>query len=82
MAAQNGVLANPVGVSRQCNQRDIDTISKFIGAGGATIGVAVSGAGVGIVFGSLLIGYARTPHLNQQLFSYALLGFALSEAFV
>merc|ERR1712145_20366 len=32
------------------------------------------------VFGSLIIGYARNPSLKQQLFSYAILGFALSEA--
>ena len=32
------------------------------------------------VFGSLIIGYARNPPLKQQLFSYAILGFALSEA--
>ncbi|KAL5243050.1 hypothetical protein ACI65C_010460 [Semiaphis heraclei] len=37
-------------------------------------------AGIGTVFGSLIIGYARNPSLKQQLFSYAILGFALSEA--
>merc|ERR1712241_1039532 len=52
----------------------------FIGAGAATVGVAGSGAGIGSVFGSLIIGYARNPSLKQQLFSYAILGFALSEA--
>merc|ERR1739844_20398 len=55
---------------------DIDSAAKFIGAGAATVGVAGSGAG----FGSLIIGYARNPSLKQQLFSYAILGFALSEA--
>merc|ERR1712223_1554990 len=54
--------------------------AKFIGAGAATVGVAGSGAGIGSVFGSLIIGYARNPSLKQQLFSYAILGFALSEA--
>jgi len=39
-----------------------------------------AGAGIGSVFGSLVIGYARNPSLKQQLFSYAILGFALSEA--
>jgi len=38
------------------------------------------GAGIGSVFGSLVMGYARHPVLKQQLFSYAILGFALSEA--
>lgn len=61
-------------------QRDIDQAAKYIGAGAATVGVAGSGAGIGSVFGNLVIGYARNPSLKQQLFSYAILGFALSEA--
>lgn len=61
-------------------KKDIDSAAKFIGAGAATVGVAGSGAGIGSVFGSLIIGYARNPSLKQQLFSYAILGFALSEA--
>lgn len=61
-------------------RRDIDQAAKYIGAGAATVGVAGSGAGIGSVFGSLVIGYARNPSLKQQLFSYAILGFALSEA--
>ncbi|CAH1775566.1 unnamed protein product [Owenia fusiformis] len=61
-------------------QRDIDQAAKFIGAGAATVGAAGSGAGIGSVFGSLVIGYARNPSLKQQLFSYCILGFALSEA--
>merc|ERR1712119_279185 len=60
--------------------KDIDSAAKFIGAGAATVRVAGSGAGIGNVFGSLIIGYARNPSLKQQLFSYAILGFALSEA--
>ncbi|XP_031566494.1 ATP synthase lipid-binding protein, mitochondrial-like [Actinia tenebrosa] len=60
--------------------QDVDSAAKFIGAGAATVGVAGSGAGIGTVFGSLIIGYARNPSLKQQLFSYAILGFALSEA--
>merc|ERR1711970_263565 len=38
---------------------DIDSTAKYIGAGAATVGVAGSGAGIGTVFGSLIIGYAR-----------------------
>ncbi|XP_005857789.1 PREDICTED: ATP synthase F(0) complex subunit C3, mitochondrial [Myotis brandtii] len=79
--AQNGV---PQLIQREFQtsaiSRDIDTAAKFIGAGAATVGVAGSGAGIGTVFGSLIIGYARNPSLKQQLFSYAILGFALSEA--
>lgn len=54
--------------------------AKLIGAGAATIGVAGSGAGIGTVFSGLITGYARNPSLKQQLFAYAILGFALSEA--
>jgi len=67
-------------ISTTVARRDIDSAAKYIGAGAATVGVAGSGAGIGSVFGSLIIGYARNPSLKQQLFSYAILGFALSEA--
>merc|ERR1711972_1077050 len=67
-------------LSTSAPKADIDSAAKFIGAGAATVGVAGSGAGIGSVFGSLIIGYARNPSLKQQLFSYAILGFALSEA--
>ena len=60
-------------------KQDIDSAAKFIGAGAATVGVAGSGAGIGSVFGSLIIGYARNPSLKQQLFSYAILGKAILE---
>jgi F-type H+-transporting ATPase subunit c len=54
--------------------------AKMIGAGLATIGVAGSGVGIGIVFGSLVTGVSRNPSLKKDLFVYALLGFALTEA--
>lgn len=54
--------------------------AKMMGAGMATIGLAGVGAGVGIVFGSLVNAYARNPVLKQQLFGYTILGFALTEA--
>ena len=59
---------------------ELITGSKFIGAGAASIGAGGSGAGIGTVFGNLIIGYARNPGLKQQLFTYAILGFAISEA--
>ncbi|KAH7643860.1 atp synthase lipid-binding protein [Dermatophagoides farinae] len=68
------------GLHTSLVRRDIDSAAKFIGAGAATVGVAGSGAGIGSVFGGLVVGYARNPSLKQQLFSYAILGFALSEA--
>lgn len=53
---------------------------KYIGAGLATIGLVGAGAGVGIVFGSLIQAVARNPQMDQRLFRYAILGFALTEA--
>jgi len=87
LTLQQNQIQSPLGVSPLVRNfqtstisRDIDSAAKFIGAGAATVGVAGSGAGIGSVFGSLIIGYARNPSLKQQLFSYAILGFALSEA--
>uniref|UniRef100_A0A8C3KH18 AT5G1 synthase n=1 Tax=Calidris pygmaea TaxID=425635 RepID=A0A8C3KH18_9CHAR len=50
----------PRAIQTSAAHRDIDTAAKFIGAGAATVGVAGSGAGIGTVFGSLIIGYARS----------------------
>jgi len=76
----SGITEQTRSISTTVARRDIDSAAKYIGAGAATVGVAGSGAGIGSVFGSLIIGYARNPSLKQQLFSYAILGFALSEA--
>ena len=54
--------------------------AKAVGAGCATVALAGVGTGVGIVFASLISGFARNPSLKGQLFSYAILGFALTEA--
>jgi F-type H+-transporting ATPase subunit c len=54
--------------------------AKLIGAGLATIGLAGAGVGVGTVFAALVQSTARNPSLKQQLFGYAILGFALTEA--
>ncbi|XP_048728860.1 ATP synthase lipid-binding protein, mitochondrial isoform X2 [Ostrea edulis] len=81
-------LAN-AAVAQRCEARwfrttatreDIDQAAKYIGAGAAAVGAAGSGSGIGTVFGSLIIGYARNPSLKNNLFTYAVLGFALSEA--
>jgi len=53
---------------------------KSIGAGVATTGVAGAGVGIGLVFAALIIAYSRNPSLETKLFSYAILGFALTEA--
>ncbi len=54
--------------------------SKMIGAGMATVGLTGAGIGIGIVFGALIIGFARNQELKKDLFGYAILGFALTEA--
>lgn len=53
---------------------------KFVGAGLATVSLAGSGAGIGSLFGSLLRAIAANPDATESLFSYAILGFALTEA--
>jgi F-type H+-transporting ATPase subunit c len=53
---------------------------QLIGAGLATISLVGAGTGVGIVFGALLVSVSRNPSQKQELFRYAILGFALTEA--
>jgi len=53
---------------------------KILGAGVATVSLVGAGAGVGIVFGSLLLAISRNPQIKTELFQYAILGFALTEA--
>ena len=45
-----------------------------------TTGLICAGVGIGVVFGTLILGVARNSSLREQLFSYAILGFAFSEA--
>jgi F-type H+-transporting ATPase subunit c len=54
--------------------------AKFLAAGVAVSSISGAGVGIGTVFGALITGVARNPALTQQLFSYAILGFALTEA--
>ena len=54
--------------------------SRLIATGLATTGLIGAGVGIGIVFGALILGVSRNPSLRGQLFNYAILGFALTEA--
>jgi len=54
--------------------------AKLVGAGLSTVSLAGAGVGIGVVFGSLVVSVARNPSLVKQLFTYTLLGFALTEA--
>uniref|UniRef100_A0A1A9UPP3 ATPase protein 9 n=1 Tax=Glossina austeni TaxID=7395 RepID=A0A1A9UPP3_GLOAU len=79
LPAQNttSVALLPQTRSVQTSQvtHDTDSAAKVVGtgAGAATVGVTGSDAGIGTIFGSLIIGYARNPYC------YAILGFPLSE---
>ena len=57
----------------------ITIAGKSIGAGLATIGCSGAGAGIGIVFGALVLGISRNPLQEPKLFQLTLLGFALCE---
>lgn len=54
--------------------------TKFIGAGLATISLGGAGVGIGTVFSGFLGAFATNPRQEKQLFVYAILGFALTEA--
>ena len=54
--------------------------SKLISSGLATISILGSGAGIGLVFGFLVLGISLNPNVKNDLYSAAILGFALTEA--
>ncbi len=54
--------------------------AKLIGAALATIALAGVGVGIGNIFSSLLIAVSRNPNEKDELFRYAIFGFALTEA--
>jgi len=54
--------------------------AQKVGAGLSTFGLAGAGIGIGIIFGSLIIGISRNPNVQDELFKAAILGFALTEA--
>ena len=56
------------------------TAAKYLGAGLACSGLIGAGAGIGLIFSSLIASTAINPQIRNQLFSYAILGFALAEA--
>jgi len=54
--------------------------AQKIGAGLSTFGLAGAGVGIGFVFGSLILGFSRNPGIKDEMFQFAILGFALTEA--
>lgn len=61
-------------------QATLISCAKFVGAGLATIGLGGAAIGIGVVFAGFLNAVARSPFYTDELFRYALLGFALAEA--
>jgi len=54
--------------------------AKILAAGLATISIGGSAIGIGIIFSGLILGSSRNPFAAKQLFTMAILGFALTEA--
>jgi len=52
----------------------------LLGAGLSAISLSGSGVGIGVVFAGFLIALSRNPKDEKKLLTYALLGFALTEA--
>ena len=53
---------------------------KLLAAGVATVSIAGSGIGIGILFGNFMTAVSHNPAQEKKLFIYAMLGFALTEA--
>lgn len=54
--------------------------AQKVGAGLSTFGLAGAGVGIGLVFSALILGTSRNPAIKDELFRFAILGFALTEA--
>lgn len=62
------------------NAINTEIVARRVGSGLATSGLGGVGAGIGLVFSGLIKGFSRNPSLKDELFSYAIFGFALTEA--
>jgi F0F1-type ATP synthase membrane subunit c/vacuolar-type H+-ATPase subunit K len=54
--------------------------AKMIGAGIATFALFGVGLGIGNIFSTLISTVGRNPSVQQRVFPYAIIGFALVEA--
>lgn len=54
--------------------------AKMIGAGLATIALFGVGIGIGNIFSTLIATVGRNPSVQQKVFPFAIIGFALVEA--
>jgi len=73
---------NIISFSIEENSNSVNTeiLARRIGSGLATAGLGGVGTGIGLVFSGLIKGFSRNPSLKDDLFSYAIFGFALTEA--
>ena len=58
---------------------DLDA-AKLIGAGLAVIALFGVGIGIGNIFATLIATVGRNPSVQQRVFPFAIIGFALVEA--
>jgi len=54
--------------------------ARMIGAGLATIALFGVGIGIGNIFATLISTVGRNPSVQQRVFPFAIIGFALVEA--
>jgi F0F1-type ATP synthase membrane subunit c/vacuolar-type H+-ATPase subunit K len=54
--------------------------AKMIGAGLAVIALFGVGIGIGNIFSTLIATVGRNPSIQQRVFPFAIIGFALVEA--
>lgn len=67
-------------VAENTSTINTEIVARRIGSGLATAGLGGVGTGIGLVFSGLIKGFSRNPSLKDDLFSYAIFGFALTEA--
>ena len=53
---------------------------QLVAAGIAITSIAGSGVGIGIIFGFFILALAQNPSIEDRLFTYLILGFALTES--
>lgn len=54
--------------------------ARLIGAGIATVALFGVGIGIGNIFSTLIATVGRNPSVQQRVFPFAIIGFALVEA--
>lgn len=53
---------------------------KLLGGGLATISIGGAGIGIGTIFASFIQALSANPEMEEALFTFTILGFALTEA--